>query len=102
MTPYEELAELAESALPLAEQGKLEDIAAALDRCEALAATLPERPPASALPAIERALAAQDRLRARLGSSLAAVRTELDQVDRGRRTAGAYAGATGSLVDERA
>lgn len=102
MSDYDTLAELAESAVPLVAEGRLEDVAAALDRCETLAATLPERPPPSALPALERALAAQERLRASLGGSLAAVRTELDQVGRGRRAAGAYAEAGASLVDQHA
>lgn len=97
--PYEELAELAEAAEALAEQDRVEELEEIFARSAALTATLPETPPQSARPALERAAAAQQRLRTRLGESLLAARSEMDRVDRGRRAARAYGGAAGAALD---
>lgn len=100
--PYEELAELAEAGLALAEQDRLDELADLFDRSSAIAAELPDEPPPSARPALERAAAAQDRLRARIGASLAGTRSELDQADRGRRAARSYGATAPALVDRSA
>jgi len=92
LSPYERLADLAEEALTLAETDQLEELNEVLARGEALAAELPERPPPSARAALARAVTSQERLSARLGSRLAATRTELERVGAGREAAGAYAG----------
>lgn len=99
--PYAELAEIAERALALSERadptapaeraGEPAALSELLDRATALAATLPATPPASARPALERAASAQERLRARLSSALAATRATLERTDRSRQAAGAYA-----------
>jgi hypothetical protein len=97
--PYEELAELAEAALELAEPDRVHDLTEIFARTSALTATLPHRPPASARPALERAAAAQQRLQDRLGSDLLAARDELDHVSRGRRAARAYGIAAPKALD---
>ncbi|HEX8753691.1 MAG TPA: hypothetical protein VF731_09775 [Solirubrobacterales bacterium] len=97
--PYEELADLAEAALELAEQDRVHDLAEIFARSSELTATLHHRPPASARPALERAAAAQQRLQDQLGSALLAARTELDHVSRGRRAARAYGVAAPKALD---
>jgi hypothetical protein len=100
--PYAELAELAEAALTSADGADLEGLAAALARSEAIVATLPATPPASARPALERAGAAHRRLGPALRASLAETRAELDLVGRGRDAARSYAGAGAATLDRRA
>lgn len=90
MSPYEQLAELAERALSLAEADRLDELNEVLARGERLSATLPERPPPSARAPLARAVASQERLSAHLGSRLAATRTELARVGRSRDAATAY------------
>ena len=97
--PYEELAELAEASVELAEQDRIEELKPLFERSTALTASLPALPPRSALPALERAAAAQEQLQAKLGESLLAAREEMDLVSRGRRAARAYGGAAGSALD---
>lgn len=100
--PYDELASLAESAEALADEGRVEELDDVFTRSAALTRTLPARPPREAAPALERAAAAQERLRARLGQSLLAAREEIERVGRGRRAARGYGGATSSALDLRA
>jgi hypothetical protein len=102
LSPYEQLAVLAEEALTLADDDQLDELNAVLARGEALAATLPELPPPSARAALARAVATQERLSARLGSRLAASRAELDRVSRGREAASAYGGAAAPTLDRSA
>lgn len=102
MSPYEQLAEIAEEALGLVEEDRLDSLNQVLARGEELAARLPERPPPSARAALARAVASQERLSARLGARLAATRTELERARRGRDAAGAYAGAPAPALDRTA
>jgi hypothetical protein len=90
--PYARLAELAEAAAALAEQGRVEELDAIFERSGAIAASLPARPPRSARPQLERAAAAQERLGTTLGASLDATRAELELIDRGRRATRSYGG----------
>lgn len=100
--PYEKLAELAETALTLTREGEEGQLTELIDRSVAIAAELPERPPASARPALERAAAAHERLNVWLDAALLATRTDLKRVDRGRRAARSYAAAGPALLDRRA
>ncbi len=102
MSPYEQLADLAEQALALAEEDELDQLNEVLARGEALAATLPERPPPSARAALARAVASQERLSARLAVRLAATRSELQRVGRGREAASAYAGTPTPTLERQA
>jgi hypothetical protein len=102
MSPYEQLAELAERALTLAEADQLDELNEVLARGEALAATLPERPPPSARAPLARAVATQERLSAHLGSRLAATRSELARVGRSRDAASAYAGPPAATLERTA
>ncbi len=97
--PYAELADLAEAAAALVEEERVGELEAIFSRSEAITATLPERPPASARSALERAAAAQERLRGRLGASLEATREQLERVGRGRRAAHSYGGPATATLD---
>lgn len=109
--PYEELARLAERGAELAAAAREanEDAAARLAelndvyaRSAAIAAELPERPPESARPALERAAAAERRIRAHLAAALAATREELERADRGRRAARSYRATAAAMLDRHA
>ena len=100
--PYAELAELAEAALARADAADFDGLTAALARSEEIVAALPERPPAAARPALERADAAHRRLGPALRASLATTRAELDLVGRGRDAARSYAGSGAGTLDRRA
>lgn len=100
--PYDELARLAEEAATLAEQDRLDELEPIFDRSAAVARSLPNEPPATARSALERAAAAQQRVAARLGSSLAELRVELDRVERGRNAARSYGGTAVTTLDHKA
>jgi hypothetical protein len=102
LSPYEQLAALAEEALALADDDQLDELNAVLARGEALAATLPQAPPPSARGALARTVASQERLSARLGNRLAATRAELDRVGRGREAASAYGAAPAPTLERSA
>lgn len=111
VAPYEELARLAERGAELAAAARAAKLDAAAhlaeldelyERGAALASGLPERPPAAAREALERAAAAEREIRAHLGASLAATHTELEQADRGRRAARSYRATASALLDRTA
>lgn len=97
--PYAELADLAEAAAALAEAERFEELGPLFERSAAIAAELPEQPPRSARPQLERAAAAQRRLRARAGTSLEETRSELEMVGRRRRAAHSYWGSGAAALD---
>jgi hypothetical protein len=96
--PYRELAELAEAALAAAEGGRPEQVPALLERAAALREALPDQPDPAARPELERAAAAHERLRVRLGASLEQVRAELGRADRGRQAARSYGAAAAAVA----
>lgn len=90
---YERLAELAERELALVtafEPSRLGDLAALQQARTTLVASLPERPPPSARPALLRAHEAQLRTTAALTVLHDQLGRELGDVDRGRRAARGY------------
>lgn len=90
IAPYQQLAELTESAAAAAERGDLEELAALLGRCAAIRAGIAPQPPAGARPALQRAAAGQRRLQAGLDAALRETRAQLERAERGRRAARAY------------
>lgn len=98
--PYEALAALAERELALVsapELPTLEQLDALLLERDALVAVLPATPPASAGPALARAVALQERTTAELTRRAAEVRRSIGDVGLGRRTAQGY-GTTGAVA----
>ncbi len=102
LAPYEELARLAEAGLDLAERGEPAELDQVFERSAAIRVKLPERPPAEARALLERAAAAHERLRTRLGASLAETRAELERADLTRRAARSYGAAAPALLDRSA
>jgi hypothetical protein len=91
IAPYERLAELAEAELAACEAERPEDLADLYAEADRIRATLPDRPPAEAEPALRRAAAAQSLIGELLGSRLAERGGTLEQVHRAREAARAYA-----------
>jgi hypothetical protein len=89
--PYERLAELAEAELGACEAERSEELTDLYAEAEALRASLPQRPPAEAEPALRRAAAAQERIGQLLGARLARRGDDLERVHRAREAARAYA-----------
>jgi hypothetical protein len=98
IAPYERLAKLAEAELAACEAERPEDLADLYAQAEALRASLPDRPPAKAEPALRRAAAAQERIGQLLGTRLAERGTDLDRVHRARDAARAYATTANAQV----
>ncbi len=90
MTPYEALAALAERRADLVSAGAWEEAAAVVADLDRLRAALPAVPPASAGPALERALLETHRADALTRAALDETRDELAQLASGRRLAAAY------------
>ena len=90
-TPYERLAELAEAELAACEAERPEDLADLYAEAEAIRATLPDRAPAEAEPALRRTVAAQQRIGELLDGRLARRHDDLERVHRTREAARAYA-----------
>lgn len=91
--PYDQIAELAHAELAFVEAGDLDAVPDLHARRAALIAGLPERAPAAASAALERAATAQCRTTALLTAAHADVATELHHLSRGRRAARSYAPA---------
>lgn len=94
--PYEQLARLAERELALvtaSDLPSLDDLDALLTERDALVASLPAQAPPDAAPALARAMALQERITAELTTRASAVRRQLGDVERGRRTAHGYGAA---------
>ena len=89
--PYRQLAQLAESELSLVEEDRLDELDELYERGAALVASLPEQAPPGARPALEDAVAAQERVTARLAARLAESRSDLERLRRGRAAAHSYA-----------
>ena len=89
--PYERLADSFERELELVGEGRLDEGAdLAADR-DALIATLPATPPASARPALERAQLMSKRVMIEIVRRRDAVLADLGRVAQGDRTARGYA-----------
>lgn len=89
--PYERLADSFERELELVGEGRLDEVAdLAADR-DALIATLPATPPASARPALERAQLMSKRVMIEIVRRRDAVLADLGRVAQGDRTARGYA-----------
>jgi hypothetical protein len=93
MTAYDALCKIAERELELVSAGQLDDLAALYDRRDAVVASLPARPPASAGPALERAATLQGLVSEVLEERLHATGTELRRLDQGRTAVNGYAPA---------
>ena len=91
MTAYDALADIAERELELVSAGTLDDLAALYDRRDAVVATLPARPPASARAALERAATIQGLVSEVLQERLRATGTELRRLGQGRTAVNGYA-----------
>lgn len=89
---------LGEEELAHARAGRWEALAEATERRAALAATLPEIPPAAARPALERLAGLQDDLLALTGAARAQTADELERLRRGRGALHGYAGQGGSYA----
>jgi hypothetical protein len=89
--PYERLADLAEAELAACEGERPEDLADLYEEAAAIRASLPDRPPAEAEPALRRAATAQARVSELLGARLAERGDDLERVRRAREAARAYA-----------
>ena len=91
--PYERLAELAERELALVtafEPTRIGELVALQQARTTLVASLPQRPPADARPALMRAHEAQSRTTAALTVLCDQLGHELGDVDRGRQAARGY------------
>ena len=99
---YEELAELTERGRDLAAAGEFDAVREVHDAWHALAARLPEVPPAEARPALERAAAAQLEMETALRKRANQLAAEMRRLARGRRAIRGYArmGAQSALVDQ--
>ena len=101
--PYSRLADLAERERTLVAEGRFEELDALGAVRERLIATLPERPPATARPALERAAALQREVTAALTAARDEVAAELRRLDLGRTTMRGYgAGAPPATLVDRA
>lgn len=90
---YERLADLAEAELAAIEAERPEDLADLYAEAAQIRATLPDRAPAEAEPALRRTAAAQQRIGELLGGRLAQRRGDLERLHRTREAARAYATA---------
>ncbi len=90
-SPYDELVELIERELQLAGEGRFDELALLTESRIALAATLPDQPPASARPALTRAKLLQERLTIEVLRGREAVLLALAEVQHVRRAAQGYA-----------
>ncbi len=93
VAPYERLAELADRELALVtafEPSRIGELVALQQARTTLVASLPERPPAAARPALMRAHEAQLRTTAALTVLHDQLGRTLSDVDRGRRAARGY------------
>jgi hypothetical protein len=89
--PYETLARILERELEVLGAGELDKLDALKGEREALIATLPAVPPASARPALERASLTHKRVQIEVVRRREAIVLELAQVERVRRVAHGYA-----------
>ena len=92
--PYAALVTLAERELELASTGSLEELAELQRERNALVASLPATPPASARPALGRAASLQAQVTDVLSTALGAIGGEIERLDRGRTALRGYAPAT--------
>jgi hypothetical protein len=88
--PYETLARIVERELELIGEGRLDELDALKAERAALVASLPERPPACARPALERAALLQRRVAIEIMRRREAVVLELARLEQVRRTAEGY------------
>lgn len=89
--PYETLARIAERELELLGAGRLHELVDLAAERDALLATLPPTPPASARPALERAALIQKRVTMEITRRREAIVLELAQLEQVRRVARGYA-----------
>ena len=89
--PYERLADSFERELELVGEGRLEELAQLAADREALIATLPATPPASARTALERAQLTSTRVMIEIVRRRDAIVAELGRVAQADRTARGYA-----------
>jgi hypothetical protein len=89
--PYEALLELIERELQLAGEGRFDELLKVAGARAALAATLPETPPAGARETLERAWLTQQRLTIELSRGREALLVELSKLERAQRAAHGYA-----------
>jgi hypothetical protein len=89
--PYETLARIFERELEVLGAGRLDELEGLAREREALIAGLPETPPASARPALERAVLMHKRVTIELIRRREAIVLELAQVEQVRRVARGYA-----------
>jgi hypothetical protein len=89
--PYERLADSFERELELVGEGRLDEVAQLVADRDALIATLPATPPASARPALERAQLMSTRVMIEIVRRRDAVLADLGRVAQGDRTARGYA-----------
>jgi hypothetical protein len=94
--PYETLARIAERELESLAAGQLDELVALAAERETLVATLPQIPPASAGPALERAALIQKRVTMEISRRREAIVLELAQLEHVRRVARGYAPPAGS------
>jgi len=99
---YADLVRLTERELELVSAGNLDELPALHEERHALVASLPEEPPASARPALERAARLQSQVTAALTRAMRELTGELDRLDRGRSAVRGYAptGDSRRLVDQ--
>jgi hypothetical protein len=88
--PYEALARMIERELDLAGNGDYEALAELKSERDALIATLPESPPASARPALQRAALMNKRVQIEIVRMREALMLEFANVERVGRTARGY------------
>ena len=100
--PYAELVALSERELELVTAGDLDELPELQHEREALVASLPEDPPASARGSLERAARLQAQTTAALAQAIRELGGELDRLDRGRSAIRGYAPAARPrhLVDQ--
>jgi hypothetical protein len=94
-TAYDDLVAHAELELELAGRGDVEQLATLDDRWQALVASLPERPPPEAGPALERAGLLHERTRIELIRLREALLNELASAATAKRAVVGYEPATG-------
>jgi hypothetical protein len=89
--PYERLADSFERELELVGDGRLDEVAQLAADRDALIASLPATPPASARPALERAQLLSKRVMVEILRRRDVVIADLGRVAQGNRTAEGYA-----------
>jgi hypothetical protein len=88
--PYERLADSFERELELVGEGRLDEVAQLAADRDALIATLPATPPASARPALERAQSMSERVMIEVIRRRDGILAELGRVAQADRTARGY------------